>query len=130
MNLVQLYNNITEVNRKWSDTRAEGWGVSVKKALNTSKQTAHDYLSHFTENELGVFLASKINFTPMSINYDGDCFSELQQFGGFYKNAKTVKSRKQDDTLRINFLISNWDISEILIDPWIAAIAQHGLIAD
>ena len=130
MNLVQLYNNITEVNRKWSDTRAEGWGVSVQKALNTSKQTAHDYLSHFTENELGVFLASKINFTPMSINYDGDCFSELQQFGGFYKNAKTVKSRKQDDTLRINFLISNWDLSEILIDPWIAAIAQHGLIAD
>ncbi len=41
-----------------------------------------------------------------------------------------VKSRNDTDKLKINFLISNWDITEVLIDPWIAAIAQHGLIAD
>lgn len=77
-----------------------------------------------------MFLAQRINFTPISLNIDSNPFGEIQQHGGFYKNAKVVKSRKDDDLLKINFLISNWDITEILIDPWIAAISQHGLIAD
>jgi hypothetical protein len=27
-------------------------------------------------------------------------------------------------------LVSNWDIGDILFDPWIAAVAQKGLIED
>lgn len=73
-------------------------------------------------------MAQNVNFTPFSLNVDGQPFGELQQHGGFFKNAKIVKSRKDDDTLKINFLVSNWDITDILIEPWIAALAQHGLI--
>lgn len=129
-NLVQLYNNITKVNETWENHRAEDWKVTTSQAANSSKQTVKDFLRHFCDNELGLFLAQNVSFTPQSINYDNDSFGVLQQQGGFFKNAKVVKSRKNDDNLKINFLISNWDISEILIDPWIAAIAQHGLIAD
>lgn len=129
-NLFQLYKNITSVNQTWASNRAEGWQVSLNQAKNTSKQTAENFIKQFCDNELGVFLAQKVNFTPMSVNYDSDTFGIIQQQGGFFKNAKIVKSRKNDDNLKINFLISNWDLSEILIDPWIAAISQHGLIAD
>ena len=130
LNLIQLYKNIEKINKTWEDNRAEEWKVSLKDAQNTSKETPETFLKHFCDDEMGVFLAQKINFTPMSINHDNDSFGIIQQQGGFFKNAKVIKSRKSDDTIRINFLISNWDISEILIDPWIAAIAQHGLLAD
>lgn len=39
-------------------------------------------------------------------------------------------SRQNNRNLNISFLISNWDIGDILFDPWIAAVAQKGLIED
>lgn len=129
-NLLQLYKNIIKVNETWDKSKAEEWQISIAQAQNKSKQTADIFIKHLCDDEMGVFLAQQINFNPISINHDNESFGLLQQQGGFFKNAKVVKSRKSDDTVRINFLISNWDISEILIDPWIAAIAQHGLIAD
>lgn len=127
----QLYQNILAVNSKWSEVNAEPWAVNMGNVKTTSKKSVQeDYLGHFANDSIGVFLAQRVGFTPISLNIDGNPFGEIQQHGGFYKNGKVVKSRNDTDRLKINFLISNWDITEVLIEPWIAAIAQHGLIAD
>lgn len=128
--LLQLYNNILSVNQKWKSSHSEAWEVNTKLAKNKSQKTPNDFLSHLSNNQIGLFLAQRVFFNPFGINYDGNTFGEFSQLGGFYKNSKIVRSRRDDDSLKINFLISNWDITEILIDPWIAAIAQQGLIAD
>lgn len=129
-NLAQLYQSILAINGGWRQTREENWKISMNAVQNSSGKSVQEYLSHFNENEIGLFLAQKVAFTPFSINHDKDTFGELQQQGGFFKNAKVVKSRKDEDTLKLTLLVSNWDICEILFDPWIAAVAQHGLIAD
>ncbi len=48
--------------------------------------------------------------------------------GGFLKFGKVVQSRTSTDELKVNFLVSNWDIGDILFDRWIAAVSQKGLI--
>lgn len=124
-NLLQLYENITAVNTSWSNrTSNTTWEISVNEQSNKRR----DYIKNLCESELQFFLAQSANFTPLSLNYDNQPFGEMQQHGSFYKNAKTVKSRKDDDSLKIGFLTSNWDIGDILIEPWMAAIAQYGLI--
>ena len=123
-NLLQLYTNIKAVNKTWNDANRESWHVNV----NRTKSENDDYIRQFCNTEMGVFLAQSVQFSPISLNFDDNVFGELQQLGGFYKNAKVVKSIKHDDNLKINFLVSNYDITDILIEPWIAAIAQRGLI--
>lgn len=123
--LSELYYNIKKVNETWNNNRAfTTWAINIPENL----ENAESYITSLSKEQLGIFLAQNVNFTPFSINYDGAAFGELQQHGSFYKNAKVVKSRKDDDTLKISFLVSNWDIGDILIEPWMAAIAQHGLI--
>lgn len=129
-NLVQLYKNINAVNSSWDNLHDEKWSITGIDGKNKSKSTVEKFLQHLCENEMGVFLAQQVNFTPMSVGINKQPFADISQHGGFYKQAKVAQSQQSTDELKINFLISNWDITEILIDPWIAAINQHGLIAD
>jgi hypothetical protein len=39
-----------------------------------------------------------------------------------------AQNRQVNRSLKVNFLVSNWDIGDILFEPWIAAVAQRGLI--
>lgn len=123
-NLLQLYKNIITVNEKWDSLNGESWKITHSELLTKTD----DFIKALCESDLKFFLAQTANFTPLSINYDNQPFAELQQHGSFFKNGKTVKSRKDDDQLKIGFLSSNWDIGDILIEPWMAAIAQYGLI--
>jgi hypothetical protein len=129
-NLLQLWENIKAVNKAWKDTHDEGWIIDMSGAATKSKKTPEDFLQHLCNTQIGVFLAQRVNFSPIGINFDGNTFGEAAQLGGFFKNAKIVKGRNDSDKLNISFLVSNWDIGEILIDPWIAAIAQYGLFVD
>lgn len=129
-NLLQLYQDIKAVNNTWKNTHEESWGIDMSGAATKSKKTPEDFINDLCNTEIGVFLAQRVNFSPIGINFDGNTFGEAAQLGGFFKNAKIVKSRNDSDKLNISFLVSNWDIGEILIDPWIAAIAQYGLFVD
>ena len=128
-NILQLFTNIRTVNGTWSQNNEERWSLSGPTSKNLEAKTKfHEVIENFCDKQIGIFLAQSISFTPMSLNFDDNAFGEFLQLGGFYKNGKIVKSIKMDDTLKINFLVSNYDITDILIEPWIAAIAQHGLI--
>ena len=122
-NMLQLYKNILAVNEGWKKWHGEPWHVTLK-----SEDSVEDFIRHLSSDEIGLFLAQSIQFTPFSIQVDKNPFGELQQFGGFYKNGKISKGRNDEDTLKINLLVSNWDLSDILIEPWIAAVSQNGLI--
>ena len=121
--LTQLYKNILAVNDGWKKWHGEPWHVSIK-----SEESVDDFIRHLSSDEIGLFLAQSVQFSPFSVQVDKNPFGELQQFGGFYKNGKISKGRNDEDTLKINLIVSNWDLSDILIEPWIAAISQNGLI--
>ena len=127
-NLLQLYKNILSVNEGWSNWHEEKWKMDLKQIETSSQENVDNFIRHLCSDEIGVFLAQQINFTPFSVQVDKNPFGELQQFGGFYKNGKIVKGRNDEDSIKINFIISNWDITDLLIEPWIAAIAQNGSI--
>lgn len=122
-NLLQLYTNVLAVNEKWDKLNGKSWSIKP-----SSNDDGKKFITKLCESKIGIFLAQNVNFSPLSINYDAAPFGEMQQHGSFFKNAKVVKSRKDDDSLKIGFLTSNWDIGDILIEPWMAAIAQYGLI--
>lgn len=42
--------------------------------------------------------------------------------------GNTLLQKSSGNSCNISFLISNWSIGDILIEPWIAAIMQRGLI--
>ena len=48
----------------------------------------------------------------------------------FLNFGNAAAGRSETKSLKVSFLISNWDISDILFDPWISAVAQKGLIED
>lgn len=78
----------------------------------------------------GVFLAQNVSFSPIQATINYNVFPMGQQHGGFFNFGNIAQSRPNNRKLNINFLISNWDIGDILFDPWIAAVSQKGLIED
>lgn len=124
-NLLQLNENIQSVLDAWSKTNCEKWNIEVKNKDDLSK-----YFNMVQEGELGIFMAQNINFTPHGIIATESIFPQFQQFGGLIKGTKVVQSIQATDKLSINFLVSNWDIGDLLFDRWIAAIAQNGLLIE
>ena len=123
--LSQLNNNIQAVLDAWSKTNCEKWNIEVK-----NKKDLSEYFNMVQERELGIFMAQNINFTPHGIIATESIFPQFQQFGGLIKGTKVVQSIQATDKLSINFLVSNWDIGDLLFDRWIAAIAQNGLFIE
>jgi hypothetical protein len=78
----------------------------------------------------GIFLAQDVNFPPLQTQINQNYFTGGQQHGSFYNFGNISMSRPNNRNLNISFLISNWDIGDILFDPWVAAVAQKGLIED
>lgn len=51
----------------------------------------------------------------------------MVEHGGFLNMGRVFQSKAANNTCNISFLVSNWAITDILFEPWIAAIAQRGL---
>jgi hypothetical protein len=75
-------------------------------------------------------LAQQVNFTPLSLTATNKYVSNLQNHGGFLNVGNIVNARNPHSELKINFLVSNWNIGDILFENWIGAVAKQGLIAD
>ena len=125
-----LYNRITTMNTKWKTKVASSmWGVHTDKAAITSRNTPEKFIQEFVGAQ-GVFLAQNISFSPIQATVNSNVFPMGQQHGGFFNFGNIAQSRPNNRKLNINFLVSNWDIGDILFDPWIAAVSQKGLIED
>lgn len=128
--LPTLYDAITATNSElWNKKIGTKWGVNLSKAENTSKNSGKNYIAEFTGNS-GVFLAQNVQFTPLSANVSVEPWTLATNQKSFLNFGTVAHGRTDSKTLKIAFLISNWDIGDILFDPWIAAVAQKGLIED
>lgn len=124
--LVHLYNAIRTVNDSWrGSTFLTTWEVNMPSDLKQDVDIL--YLSNFTD-ELGVFLAQDVTVQTFENQFDQSTGMDLVGHGGFLNMGRVFQGRALPNTCNISFLISNWSISDILIEPWIAAIAQRGLI--
>ena len=127
--LLQLYKNIIAVNESWQKKIHTKWKISTNDANNTSQNTAENFIKEFQDNS-GLFLAQSISFNPLTVSVSDSPWSIGSNHGSFLNFGTTTLSRSDSKKLNISFLVSNWDIGDILFEPWIAAIAQKGLLED
>lgn len=100
------------------------------KEIVSNKDVNANFISSFSE-KAGVFLAQDVQFNPLSINILDKPWGEgSSQHHGFLNFGNVSLGRQDSKSLKISFLVSNWDIGDILFEPWIAAVAQKGLIED
>lgn len=134
-NLESLYGQILNANSNFTNLYDTKWGVAYENILNngaldTAKTTLDttSYVFLLQDGNIGLFLANQISFDSHAAQINTSP-GEMSNHSGFLTFPMTVMGKgAQDKTLKINFLQTNWDIGEILIDPWIAAILQQGLI--
>jgi hypothetical protein len=115
-----LYNNILKVNAAHDSVYSSLWKVDVPNG-------AKDFVINAQDNNVGLFLINQLNFDTNNVNiYDGTSVSH----SGWLSPGKTQAGRSITHKARMRFAATNWDINEIFIDKWIAAIGQQGLIED
>lgn len=120
-----LYNNINAIHNSWNHKLSSKWKIDFEDNL---KFKISNYLSEFTGTPQ-LFLAQKISFTPLSLIATNKYASNLQNHGGFLNVGNIVNARNPHGELKIDFLVSNWNIGDILFENWIGAVAKQGLIA-
>lgn len=123
----QLYQNIILANHVYDNQNVKSkWGIEyASKVVNNP----NNYIADLAGNSK-IFLAQSVNFRPYGITINENVFSNGQAAGGFLTFGKVLQSKSGGNECNINFLVSNWDICDVLVDPWIAAIAKYGLIED
>lgn len=127
--LPSLYNNIIAVNNMWNKKVGTSWKINLDAPKNTSKNTAKQFIEEFTGSS-GVFLAQDVRFTPLAVNIANEPWTQGTNARSFLNFGMASHGRTDSKSLKISFLVSNWDIGDILFEPWIAAVAQKGLIED
>lgn len=127
--LVTLYKSITNINESWQKSIQSKWKVSLENPKKKNSTVDQNYIAQFAQQS-GIFLAQNINFTPHSVTTSESVFPQGTQHSAFLNFGYFTQNRQINRSLKISFLVSNWDIGDILFDPWIAAVGQHGLIED
>lgn len=116
-----LYNNICAVNDRFSSLYGSKWKVEAPA-------DAASFIAKNQDSELGIFLATEIDFNTYDVSLDIGDSSSGKYHSGFLTYGKMQVGRKQGVPLKIRFLRSNWDFCELFFDKWIAAVCQQGLI--
>lgn len=123
-----LYNNIITANQNYRSKIGTDWRVDVSKAKDNSGLTSSGFLRGFSAIN-NIFLAQEVNVDGNEITDNGVVSNDISQHGGFLTQGRVILSRNSGSlSCSVDFLVSNWSIADILIDPWIAAVAQNGLI--
>lgn len=124
--LVSLYGNIISVNNSWNaSTFNSAWKMEMTDAMR--KKVTTEYLSGL-EHENYLFLASDVTVHPFETSVNSAMAQDIRAAGGFINMGNTLLQKSQGNTCNISFLVSNWAVGDILIEPWIAAILQRGLV--
>lgn len=118
-----LYNNICNVNARFNSMYSPIWKI-------TTPEDHINFISSSQDNTIGMFLAREISFNGNSVSTQDSQSGLNQSFTGWISYGKTQTGRNHNHAAKIKFFQGNWDIIEIFIDKWIAAIGQQGLIED
>lgn len=118
-----LYSNIVAVNNQYDSMYSPLWKI------NTSIKDI-DFITNSQDPNIGMFLASLVQFNGNEVQISDTKNETMVPHSGWASYGKTANGRTHGHGAKIRFLKSNWDISEIFFDRWIAAIGQQGLIED
>lgn len=124
--LLTLYQNIDKANRMYENTNGTHWKVGN----SGTSSFGNDFLNRLQTDKTAFFLAQGINFETRSINISDNTSDFISQESGFIKYGTIENGASYSPITRIQFLITNWEIGDVLFDKWIAAIGQQGLIED
>lgn len=124
--LLSLYENIKKVNNQFDSVYNSAYGVIVdgENGENNLKQ----YISLLDDGTIGLFLATDLTMNTNKVTIKDQESGTNTAFTGWLKFGKVQTGRDHNLNIKVKFLKSNWDINELLFDPWIAAIGQQGLI--
>lgn len=119
----QVLKNVQAANQIYTTYGGSSqWKVEDKSTI--LEEVSADPARHHIE----MFWADSVSFLNNSVSINDNISGENIPYSGFIQYGKVATNRNQSLTARIRFMCSNVDINEILIDRWIAAIAQQGLI--
>lgn len=110
-------------NKEPGDTK-----TSLGANVTAYSEGTNRYVEQLSDSQMGLFLAQNIDFTPFTLQTTNSWFTEAQQHSGFLNFGNIVNARNNSNSLKIAFLISNWDITDLIIEPWIAAVSQMGTV--
>lgn len=124
--LLALYDNIKKVNDLYDSTYDSKYGVIVNGANGMGP--VRDFIQQSDDGNIGIFLATDMTMSNGKVITKDHISSPNTEFTGWLKYGKVQTGREHNLNIKLKFLKSNWDINELLFDPWIAAIGQQGLI--
>lgn len=128
--LKTLYSMITTVNDAYAKVVHSDWGVDSSIPVKTSGLTMNEFINGFATVG-NLFLAQSVKAPSNKITDNGNVFADFSQHGGFLTMPRVINSRQPGQlSCIINFNVGNWDLGDLIIDPWIAALAQRGLVKD
>lgn len=102
--------------------------TNLASNVHTYSEGTNRFVNQLSEENMGLFLAQNIDFTPFTLQTTNSWFTEAQQHSGFLNFGNIVNARNNTNSLKVAFLISNWDITDLIIEPWIAAVSQLGTV--
>lgn len=123
--LSSLYSNIIKVNDQFSMHFTNSYGILKNKE---NPDVVKNFITSAQHNQIGLFLATDISFNSNAVTIVDKASNFAEPFTGWLSYGKIQQGRTHNRAAVIKFYQSNWDINEVLFDPWIAAIGQQGLI--
>ena len=123
--LTSLYTNIMKVNEQFSKHFTNSYGMLKNKE---NPDVVKNFIAGVQHNQIGLFLATDISFNANAVTIVDKASNFAEPFTGWLSYGKIQQGRTHNRAAIIKFYQSNWDINEVLFDPWIAAIGQQGLI--
>lgn len=126
----QLLVNIMAANTRHNLNLGSIWRVDDKFNGGNIAKNPLAYLGQTGGVNIGMFYANSISFSNNSVSINDGISGDNIPHGGFLQFGKVATNKNQALQARISFMCSNVDINDILIDRWISAIAQQGLIED
>ena len=124
--LLELYKNIDKANRTYQSTVGTSWKITSP----TNASFANDFLNRLQSDKTAFFLAQGFNFDTRQVNISDNVADFMSQESGFLKYGTIENGAIYNPSARFQFLETNWSLSDIFFDRWIAAIGQQGLIED
>lgn len=124
--LLELYKNIDKANRTYQASVGTAW----KMAGPSNASFSNDFLNRLQSDQTEFFLAQGFSFDIRQVNINDNTSDFMAQESGFLKYGTVENGVSYNPTARFQFIQTNWSLSDILFDRWIAAVGQQGLIED
>lgn len=121
-----LYANIDRVNRTFDAQIGTNWAIKSPD----NQLFLDNYLSKVCIDKTGLFLAQAVTYDTHKVTIENTNASSLRPYSGFLEFGLISSSKQPATQCNIQFLVTNWNVGNILFDKWIAAISQQGLIED